>query len=357
MKKKLLIFALMIISKGIIAQEVDLTTYLPRNYVKDGSVDYTVHLQRGINENQVISFPAFPVLVNEDGLTIKDDRTLNFPDGSSLIMKPNANERYGLLNLINANNVIINEPKLVGDRERHLGNTGEWGMGINILSSNNIVIHNPMISDFWGDGIYIGEIPHKDRSQYKLGDYYSREILIIGGVLNRNRRNGISVISVKGLKIDGTVIENTEGALPMAGLCIEPNNNEQFLENICVSNVITRNNKEVGIKYVASSFFGHRKKNVSIQIEDCIDYGSKMALYIGGARASYNRKVESFDGNITVRNFEAHSNEVPVRFGSIQKYSPSIEIQSFSVYSDGQRDQSREEKINAELKAKRFLVQ
>lgn len=356
MKWGFLILTTFVYNFNCLAQSVDLTTYLPDNYVMNGSVDYTEYLQNGLNQNVEVTFPNFPVLINEKGLKIREGQILNFHNNSCLIMKPNSNERYSLLNLVNVHDVVINNPNLIGDREDHLGNTGEWGMGINILSSSNIVINKPNISKFWGDGIYIGEILHKDRSKYGLSDYSSKEIVINGGVLDYNRRNGVSVISVKGLKIDGTVIQNTDGVLPMAGLCIEPNNNEQFLENIEIRNVVTRNNKEVGIKYVTSSFFGQRKKNVSVLIEDCTDYGAKLGLYIGGARASYKRKIERFDGTITVKNFTSHSNETPVRFGSIQRYSPKIKIQSFLVYSKNKRDYNKERKVNAELRAKKFLV-
>src|SRR5690606_18132129 len=107
---------------------------------------------------------------------------------------------------------------------------------------------------------------------------------------------------------------------------------------------------------VTSSFFGQRKKNVSILIENCTDFGAKLGLYIGGARASYKSKIERFEGDIIIKNFSSYSNETPVRFGSIQTYSPRIKVQSFSVYSNNKRDLAKEKKVKAELTAKKFLV-
>jgi len=361
MNKKLLIIAVLIgafFNNRVFSQAFDLTLCLPANYVKDGSADYTEYLQKGLMQYSDVIFPNFPILINERGLEAKSNQTLTFLDNSQLIMAPNSKERYGLLKLTNVSNVTINNATLIGDRDKHKGDKGEWGMGIMILSSSNVVIKNPKISKFWGDGIYIGEILHDERTRFNLPEYTSKNILIKGGLLDQNRRNGISVISVRGLVIDGTEIRNTEGKAPMAGICIEPNNNEQFLEKIELRNIISKNNKEVGFKYVTSSFFGPRKKNVSIIIENCTDYGSKVGLHVGGARASHSkRKIEKFEGEILIKGFSSHSNTFPVRIGSIQNFSPRINFQNISVYSNGKRDLSKEKKVHNELKTRRFLLE
>src|SRR5690606_7605443 len=120
-----------------------LTKYLPTNYVKDGTVDYTKYIQKGIDENQKVVLPDFPILINKNGLFLRSNQTIDFQKNSLLRMQPNGEERYGLLNLENVRNVIINNPALEGDKYKHLGKKGEWGMGINVLSSVNIKIQNP----------------------------------------------------------------------------------------------------------------------------------------------------------------------------------------------------------------------
>lgn len=350
----LVFFFLFLCCFNIQRQEVDLTSYLPVNYVKDGSVDYTKYLQEGLNENKNVCFPNFPILINENGLDVKNNQILKFQNGSSLIMKPNAKEKYGILNLINVKNVTIHNPYLVGDRNKHLGTKGEWGMGINILSSENIRIINPYISNCWGDGIYVGEIHYDDRVKYKLTDYASKDIKIIGGVIDNNRRNGISVISVKGLLIKNTMIKNTHGTLPMAGVDIEPNNNGQSIEDVRLIGVTTKNNAEVGFKYVPSGFFGHRSRNVSILLENCSDVGSKVGLFIGGARPSSTYKsIKKFDGAITIRNFHSYSNEKAMRIGSIQQYSPTIKFDSFKVFHNGKRSLDKEKVLKSRFNSER----
>ncbi|WP_288883514.1 right-handed parallel beta-helix repeat-containing protein [Pedobacter panaciterrae] len=357
MKAKLIILvSFFICTHKCFAQVADLTMYLPKSHVVDGSVDYTEYIQRGLEKNKEVSFPNFPVLINENGLNVRDNQTMNFLKNSKLIMRPNSNEKYGLLNLVHVSNVTINNPNLEGDRARHKGTKGEWGMGINILSSSKVSVHNPRISNFWGDGIYIGEIPYADRKKYNLDDYSSKDIAISGGVINNNRRNGISIVSVKGLLVENTLIQNTKGALPMAGIDIEPNNNEQFLEDILIKGVTTKNNAEIGIKYVSSRFVGKRNKRVAITIEDCKDQGSKTGLFLGGLKSSYSSDIRKLDGNISIKNYKSYSNEYPLRSGSNHGYNPGINLQSFSIYKNEKRDSDKEKKLVSEARTKKISI-
>ena len=59
-----------------------LTDYLPRNFVRDGSMDYTSFIQIALIKNPNIVFPDFPVLINDSGLEIPSNRTLTFLKGS-----------------------------------------------------------------------------------------------------------------------------------------------------------------------------------------------------------------------------------------------------------------------------------
>lgn len=340
----------------VLHSQVQLENYLPENYVKDGSVDYTIYLQKGLDENKIVEFPNFPILINEKGLQIRSNQKLNFLKGACLIMKPNAEERYGLLNLKNIQNVVINNPVLKGDKYKHKNKSGEWGMGINILSSSNVEIINPVISECWGDGIYIGEIVYKERKEYKLKDYFCRNIKISGGVIDDNRRNGVSVISVKGLSIENVLVQNTKGTMPMAGICIEPNNNEQFMENIVLRNITSKNNAEVGIKYVVSSFLGKRDKNVQISIENYKDFSSKVGLYIGGARITHGKETKKLSGNIKISNLSLSDNEEPIRYGSIQKFNPRISISSLRMFQESKPLNKKEELTISKLTKKGIKI-
>lgn len=329
----------------ISAQQVDLVNYLPKNYVEDGSVDYTNYIQKGLDENDTLSFPDFPILINEKGLKLKSNQVLNFSDQSMLCMEPNNREKYALLQLEGISNVIINNPVLRGDRDNHTGNKGEWGMGINVLSSANVTINNPNISKFWGDGIYIGEISSSNNRFKKKGP--SKNVVISGGIIDHNRRNGISVISIKGLVIRDIQIQNTEGTNPMAGIDIEPNNNNQFLEDIDILNVKTKNNKKVGLKYVVGSFLGKRERDVNINVENFIDEGSETGIHIGGVMKKNLRKksrVQKLKGEIHLRKVSLLGNEIPIRYGSIQKYNPKVTFEKLKFIDKNNIRKEKEER-------------
>jgi len=353
-KNKLLILFFVLFIGIHIQAQVDLTKYLPQNYVKNGSVDYTNYLQIGVDMNSYILMPNFPILINKNGLQLHSNQTIVFQENSSLIMEPNEEANYGMLNIIDVENIKIINPILKGDRDHHLGSEGEWGMGLNILSSKNVKVINSNISNLWGDAVYVGEIPYKERAKYNRLDFFCENVIIDGGVIENNRRNGISVISVKELLIQNILIRNTNGTLPMAGIDLEPNNNEQFLENIIIKNVTTQNNGEVGIKYVPSRFFGSRKKNVSILIDDCKDYGSKAALVFGGALPdkSYKNQPTKVKGHVKVVNFHSFDNEHPIKMGTIQKYNPDIMFESFKVFKSNERNKNTENSLIREFKSR-----
>lgn len=215
---------------------VKVVDFLPKNYSKDGSVDYTKRIQKILDENRSIVFPAFPILINDLGLTIHDGTTLVFPVGSSLLLAPSAKGKYEMLRIHGKNNITIINPTLVGERANHKGSSGEWGMGISIKDAENVKIINPTIRDCWGDGIYLGRTTKVNKN-----------IKISGGVIDNSRRNGISIISVNGLVIENIVVSNTNGVSPQVGIDFEPNRASDILQDIVIQNTYLFNNKFTGL--------------------------------------------------------------------------------------------------------------
>lgn len=326
---------------------VDLTQYLPKDYVKDGSVDYTDYLQKGLNENSIVMLPNFTILINEKGLKIRNNnRIIYFNEHSLLRMRPNELPRYTLLLIENSENLKVINPKLKGDRYKHKGNKGEWGMGISIISSTNIDIIDPEISDFWGDGIYVS------RSSIKQ----SENIRIYGGIIDNNRRNGISIISGKSIVVKNVVLSNTNGKLPMSGLDIEPNTNEDMLENIFIENVTTFNNAEKGIAIVLNNHIGWRDRNVKIKIDRHKDFFSKRAFLMPGLISSYKKGIKPLKGNILISNAEWHDNKIPLHLGANFKWAPEYELSNIKVYSKGNLEEKKIEVIKQEVSKRNILI-
>jgi hypothetical protein len=95
--------------------------------------------------------------------------------------------------------------------------SGEQAHIFDIGGSENVIIERVNANDSGGDGFYIGN--------YESSQVYSKDIVLRQCVANNNRRQGMSVISVDGLLVEGCRFTNTTGTAPKSGVDIEPNNN------------------------------------------------------------------------------------------------------------------------------------
>lgn len=165
-----------------------------------------------------------------DQLNIPSDTVFDFNGG--IIKKITCSDNsYRILNINNVENITLINPILVGDRETHIGVTGEWGHGIEILESNNIKIYNPTISQCWGDGIYIG------------GNTKPSENINIIGTSNikKCRRQGVSIVYAKNVNMDILNISDIDGTAPMCAIDIEANTQNDILENISINTINAHN--------------------------------------------------------------------------------------------------------------------
>src|SRR5690606_24849814 len=250
-----------------LANPIDLTKYLPKGYDTTGKTDYTSYLQKGLDSNDNVLMPNFPILMNKNGLKLSSNQTINFQSKSKLIMMPNAETNYGILHIVKVKNVKVINPTLVGDRDKHTGTKGEWGMGIRVQGSNNVKIIGANISDFWGDGIYIT----------RDGGVNSKNILIDQAVIQRNRRNGISVISGDNIVIQNSSFINNTGTNPMAAIDIEPNTPKDSLGYIKIHNIKTTQNR-VGVQVSMMNFPSEKKQIFQLDIENVNSYKDQHGL-------------------------------------------------------------------------------
>lgn len=300
----------------------DLTKTLPQGYVTDGSVDYTKYLQYGISNNANVVFPNFPVMINYTGLTLRSNSTVIFDEKSKLVLNPGDVVNYQMLRLFNIQNVKLYFPVLEGDRKHHNGNKGEWGMGISIAGATNVDIINPVISDCWGDGIYIGRMPAT-----------SKEIRISWAVLNNNRRNGISVVSADGLTIRRALVANTNGTSPEAGIDFEPNGNADVLNNIVIDDPVTFNNAKIGIAFSIWAMRGKIDNDANITIRNHIDDGSTNAFLYYGFRDT--QEANSMNGHIQIINPTWKNNKITFQPMGHPEKGPSVEFNNVSISNEG----------------------
>lgn len=293
----------------------DLTAYLPAGYSKKGDTDYTSYIQKGISENSTLIMPDFPILINENGLALKSNQKILFQKNSKLIMKPNSKDRNGMLNLFNIQNVDIYYPTITGDKHKHLSTTGEWGMGIYILSSSQINITGSYIESNWGDGICIGS----------RNNINSSDITIKNVILKDNRRNGLTIGGVVNLLLENAYIADTSGTNPQAGIDIEPDSNSYEVKNVKLNNIETENNGNYGLIISPGNMVGKQQKAISVAINNFKDNGSKIGFGLAMTRDKPNAGFPQLNGNITVSNFSSQNNAT-AKFRSFKGASHQVNV-------------------------------
>lgn len=244
---------------------------LPKNYSQNGNVDYTTYLQKAVDNNSVVLLPDFPILINDIGINLNTNSTIIFQKNSKLILAPTSKTRYSILKANGVNNVKILGANIEGDRLKHLGTEGEWGYGIEIKSSSNVLIQGGIIKNCWGDGICIG------RSTAAL----SRNITIKNCLIDNNRRNALTIGSGDAVSVQNSIFANSNGTFPMAGIDLEPDNSNDDLKNINISNVTTFNNAQDGIIISPDNLRSKDNTNgktLSITIQNHVDKFSRVGL-------------------------------------------------------------------------------
>lgn len=211
-------------------------------------------------------------------LKLRSNLTIVFEDGVELVAKRGEFKGGGdsLLTIDDCDNVTLigygatlrmwkedyANPKLYSK--------AEWRMAIAIHSSRNINIYGLKIRESGGDGIYLGTLKGKGPN---------KNIHIKDVVCDGNYRQGISVISAENLLIENSILENTSGTAPQAGIDFEPNRPDEVLINCLMKNCIVRNNKGAGLQlYLAN--LNNSSKNISIRFENCKVIGNTNSVFL-----------------------------------------------------------------------------
>lgn len=321
--------------------------YLPEGFSKNGDVDYTQFVQKAVDENNEILMPDFPVAINYKGISIPSNRKVEFQKNSSLIMLANDKKNYQSFLISNAQNVQIINPTLIGDRDVHIGEEGQWGMGISILSSNNVRIFNCDISKFWGDGIYI--------SQDVKTKGTSRNIVVDKGKIYDIRRNGISVISGENVKLNNLSITDINGVLPMAAIDIEPNQKEDVIKNITINNLRT-SNSNIGVQVGIRKLPMQTRRMVGIQVKNLNSVNDNHGILIGDLfrKNQYPEGTKRLSGEIKFENVKIEkSKKEPIKYFSHLGYdfAPSVSFLNLSI-----DNKAMNSKIRKDLQARNFSI-
>jgi parallel beta-helix repeat protein len=144
---------------------------------------------------------------------------LQIDAGATLLAKPNAADRSVLLLVQDASDVTITGGNLLGERDRHLGTTGEWGHGIQLRGAQRVVLRDIRVSNFWGDGVSVAAI---NPTRANPDTAPSTDVLLERIVSLGNRRQGLTIGRSSRVRVVDCEFAGTRGTAPESGIDIEP---------------------------------------------------------------------------------------------------------------------------------------
>lgn len=190
----------------------------------DGMNDDTVAFQRAIDslpeEGGTVAVPAGEYLIDPTRRVVLRSRMhLELAPDAVLLARPNAADRAYVLEVARVSDVEISGGRIRGDRDGHLGTTGEWGHGIAIYGARRVTVRDIQVSRCWGDGIAIGG--KKARKTDKLADP-SEDVVLANVVSTGNRRQALTIGHSRDVQVRDCRFSDTAGTAPECGIDLEP---------------------------------------------------------------------------------------------------------------------------------------
>ncbi|WP_340077603.1 right-handed parallel beta-helix repeat-containing protein [Leptobacterium sp. I13] len=248
------------------------------------------------NDTIVIDKQASDWIIKPTRITNISNKFIFFEEGVVLKAKrgafPNTND--ALLQFINGHNITIIGYGATFDMNKDEYTSGEWRHTLSLRGSTDITVKGLTLQDSGGDGIYVAGSSQKS---------YSENIIVEDIQSINHRRQGMSIISVQNMWVRNSLFTETKGALPEAGVDIEPNNPIDRVVNVNFSDCSFTNNHHSGI-LLALFNLDDTSEPVSISFKDCFlsmnhDESNRYAASEIGISAHDTRPVKgtvTFDG-------------------------------------------------------------
>ena len=222
-------------------------------------------------------------------LTGAPNQTVIFENGVVLRAKRGAfhGRSDSLLNYIGCSNVTIIGYGAVLKMERDVYAKPPYSKSehrhiLNIRGCHNLTVKGLTCTESGGDGIFIGGGKRINRIHYPPTNITLKDVKCI-----RNYRQGLSVITVRGLLCENCDFSETAGTPPESGIDFEPNWPDESLQDIVIKNCRFENNKGRGFEF----YLGHLNSKslpVTARFENCVTKGNVNGFEYQQRRIKYN---------------------------------------------------------------------
>jgi Right handed beta helix region len=142
--------------------------------------------------------------------------------------------------IANASNVLI-ENLVIDGNKAAFGATTEWKHGVGMRAATNVILRNVTSNTNKGDGVYLAGA---------VAGSYSERITLDNVTCEHNHRNGLSLISAKTVRVLGGSYSYTSGTFPKCGIDIEPNYDNDVIQDVSFDGIVAKGNDESGLLVV-----------------------------------------------------------------------------------------------------------
>lgn len=220
-----------------------------RNYgaYGNGSHDDTTGIQRAIDSlpstGGTVYVPAGTYLVDATRtIRLRSRMHLKLDPGAKLLAKANSADRYYVVNAYKVSDVEISGGQIVGERDRHIGSSGQWGHCVGVRGCKRVTVRDVRLSKGWGDGISIGAANGSTT-------ILSEDVVVANIVSTGNRRQAVTIGRSRNVKVYDSELSYTKGIKPGCGIDIEPDPfGTSITDTVRIENCWIHHNQGCGIQ-------------------------------------------------------------------------------------------------------------
>ena len=243
-------------------------------------------------------------------VTGRSDLTIVFEDGAHIVAKRGEFKGQGhvLLTFDCCTNVVIRgpSPERCGFRmwhddyytrdkktpNAHGYRWSEWRHGLSFLSCANVTLEGISSNESGGDGLYVS-------TSGRCGESCAN-VVVRNCIFDRNNRQGISVIGSRGFVVEDTLLSNTFGTAPEAGIDFEPNHAHEAISGVAMRRCRSVGNAGCGF-LLALAKLDRTSEHLDALFEDCVAVSNSQSFVFASGQNALGPDEPMDHGTVVIR--------------------------------------------------------